>query len=406
VPSYRWSAIADGEVVRGVMDGADRGAVVDRLQRQGHIVLRAELTEKRGALSDLLAIDLGRRRELSKPALAEFTRELAIMLGAGQDLDRALRFVAEQGGTARSRALLAAIRDRVRGGSTLSAALATRPASFPRFYIGLVRAGEAGGNLGPTLDRIAGMLERQQALNATLVSALIYPAILVFAAIASIVFLLEFVLPQFTPLFEEAGAQLPGPTRVLLATGDVVGTAGPWLLLGALVIGLIGYRLVRRPAVRLAVDRVLLRVPVLGRLLREIIAARLTRTLGTLLQNGVPLLSALTIAAEGLGNRAAAAAVEAAATEVKGGTGLARPLTACGIFPERTTHLIQLGEEAAQLAAMALRAADIHDARVRQLTERMVALIVPTVTIGMGLAVAAIIGSLVSAMLSLNDLAV
>jgi general secretion pathway protein F len=160
------------------------------------------------------------------------------------------------------------------------------------------------------------------------------------------------------------------------------------------------------PTLRLKADRLVLRLPVVGRLLRETLAAQLTRTLGTLLQNGMPLVPALAIAEQALGNLAAAAAVNAASVEAKGGRGLARPLADTGIFPARTIHLLQLGEEAAQLAVMCLKAAELHDEQARLIVQRIVALAIPIITIAMGLAVAGIVGALLTAMLSLNDLAV
>jgi general secretion pathway protein F len=353
-----------------------------------------------------LQVELGRGRGLDKTALGEVTRELSIMLGAGQDLDRALRFVVENTRNARARGILGNVRDKVRSGSSLAAALAAEPRSFSKLYIGLVRAGEAGGTLPATLDRLATLLERERSLAANLRSALIYPALLIVAAIGSIVLLLDYVLPQFAPIFEQAGAELPAATRVLMTVGTVVGALAPWLFLALLAGGLIARQLLMRPAYRLKVDRMVLRLPVVGGLLRETLAARLTRTLGSLLQNGVPLIPALGIAKDALGNLAAAAAVEAAALGAKGGDGLARPLAAAGVFPARTIHLLQLGEEAAQLSSMALKAADIHDEQARLMMQRLVALAVPMITIAMGLAVAGIVSALLTAMLSLNDLAV
>jgi general secretion pathway protein F len=406
MPSYRWSAInGGGDVVRGIMEAPDRGAVVDRLQRQGQIVLRADPADRR-RLADLLHIELGGARGLDKAALAEVTRELAIMLAAGQDLDRALRFVVDNTRSARARAILANVRDKVRGGSSLAAALAGEPRSFSRLFVGLVRAGEAGGTLPATLDRLATLLERERSLTANLRSSLTYPALLVVAAIGSIVLLLDYVLPQFTPIFEQAGAQLPVATRLLMVAGAVVGTAAPWTLVILLAAGLIARQLLAQPSYRLKFDRLLLRLPVVGKLVRETLAARFTRTLGSLLQNGVALITALGIAKDALGNLAAAAAVEQAALGAKGGAGLARPLAAAGLFPARTIHLLQLGEEAAQLSAMALKAADIHDEQARLMMQRLVALAVPAITITMGLAVAGIVSALLTAMLSLNDLAV
>src|SRR5271163_2826526 len=405
--SFRWSAInGGGETVHGVMDAPDRSAVVERLQRQGQTVLRADPAEGRRGFGELLQIEIGGARGLDKTSLVEVTRELAIMLMAGQDLDRALRFVVDNTRTARARKILGNIRDKVRSGSSLAAALAGEPRSFSKLYVGLVRAGEAGGTLPGTLDRLAGLLERERSLTASLRAALIYPALLVVAAIGSIVLLLDYVLPQFTPIFEQAGAQLPTSTRVLMALGAVVGAGAPWVLAGALAVGLVARQLLARPANRLKLDRLLLRLPIAGSLLRETLAARLTRTLGSLLQNGVPLIPALGIAQDALGNLAAAAAVEAAALGAKGGAGLARPLAAAGLFPTRTIHLLQLGEEAAQLSSMALKAADIHDEQARLMMQRLVALAVPLITITMGLAVAGIVSALLTAMLSLNDLAV
>ena len=407
MPSYRWSAInGGGDVVRGVMEAADRGAVVERLQRQGQIVLRADPADRRRGLSDFLQVELGGARGLDKAALAEATRELAIMLAAGQDLDRALRFVVDNTRSTRARAILGNVRDKVRGGSSLAVALAGEPRSFSKLYVGLVRAGEAGGTLPTTLDRLATLLERERSLSANLRSSLTYPALLVVAAIGSIVLLLDYVLPQFTPIFEQAGAQLPTSTRLLMAVGTIVGAATPWLLVGVLAAGLVARQLLQRPANRLKLDHLLLRLPLAGSLLRETLAARLTRTLGSLLQNGVPLITALGIVKDALGNLAAAAAVESAALGAKGGAGLARPLAAAGVFPARTIHLLQLGEEAAQLSAMALKAADIHDEQARLKMQRLVALAVPAITIAMGLAVAGIVSALLTAMLSLNDLAV
>src|SRR5262249_17439372 len=226
MPSFRWSAInGGGDTVTGVMEAPDRGTVVERLQRQGHLVLRADPADRRRGLGELLQIELGGARGIDKTALGEVTRELAIMLAAGQDLDRALRFVADNTRSTRGRAVLGNVRDKVRGGSPPPPALASEPRSFSKLYMGLVRAGEAGGTLPEPLDRLANLLERERSLSASLRSALIYPALLVVAALGSIVLLLEYVLPQFTPIFEQAGAQLPASTRALMWLGTALGAA-------------------------------------------------------------------------------------------------------------------------------------------------------------------------------------
>jgi general secretion pathway protein F len=405
MPQFRWSAVSTGgDVVGGIMEAPDQRSVVERLQRRGQLVLRADLADRQHGLGDLLRLDLGVRRGLDKTALTEFTRELATMLAAGQDLDRALRFVVEHTAAERARTILGNVRDKVRSGSALAAALATEPRSFSNLYVGLVRAGEAGGSLPATLQRLADLLERERSLAASLHAAMVYPALLVIAAITSVVLLLVYVLPQFTAIFAQAGAKLPLSTQILLGLAGNLRAAGPWLAVGLIAAGVIAHRLLAQPIYRIIADRALLRLPIAGTLMREMAAARLTRTLGSLLQNGVPLITALAIAKDAVGNLAITAAVETAALAAKSGAGLARPLAESGLLPARTIHLLQLGEESAQLSAMALKAADIHDERARLMTQRLVALAVPTITILMGLAVAGIIGSLLTAMLSLNDL--
>ncbi|WP_431267086.1 type II secretion system F family protein [Dankookia sp. P2] len=408
MPAFRTLSIApDGTLARGRIDAPSEAAAIERLRRQGHLPMRTEPDAGgRPVLDAVLHAELGRGRgALRRQELTDLTRELAVMLGAGQDLDHALRFVVETAASARLRKVVGQLRDLVRDGSPLAAALARQPRSFPALYVGLVRAGEAGGTLAATLDSLATLLERQRALDASVRSALIYPALLLVASIGSVALLLTHVLPQFVPLFEQSGAQLPGPTRLLMAVGDAVAAHGALGLMLLGVLFLVARQLLRLPGPRLAADRLLLRLPIIGGLAREALAARFGRTLGTLLQNGMPLDAALGVVRDTLGNRAAVAAVEAATASAKGGAGLAGPLGAGKLFPLRTVHLLRLGEETAQLGPMALRAAEIHEERTRIGLQRLVALLTPAITVVMGALVAGIVAAMLLAMLSLNDLA-
>jgi general secretion pathway protein F len=337
--------------------------------------------------------------------VTDLTRELAIMLSAGQDLDRALRFLVETAPNKHVASVIGELRDNVRDGGTLAGALAKHPRSFSRLYVGLVQAGETGGALGSTLERMAEMLERQRALAATITSAMIYPALLMVAAIGSIVLLLTQVLPQFVPMFEENGVPLPTPTRMLIEAGDFLGTYWAYILLVLLLAGLGIHSLLGQPGPRMAADTLLLRAPLIGPLSKEVLGARLSRTLGTLLVNGVPLVGALGIVREVIGNRAGIAAVDSATILVKAGGGLAGALASARVFPLRTTYLLRLGEETAQLGELSLRAAAIHEEKTRIGVQRLVSLLTPTITIVMGAAIAGIIASLILAMLSLNDFA-
>lgn len=406
MPKFRYTAIdAAGKSIRGVLDAPSAAAVADRIHGQGSLLLRAAEIGARGRLADLLHTDLGIERGLSKAAIAHFTRELSVMLHAGQDMDHALRFLVESSENKRAREVLETLRNQVRGGKSLAAGLAEHPRIFSRLYVSLVRAGEAGGKLADALTHLADLLEREIRLTASVQSALTYPALLILAAVATVFLLLTYVLPQFTPIFEQAGARLPTPTRILIGIGDAVRADGGWALVALLCIFLGCYRLAREPAPRMAFERAMLKVPILGMLIRRAQAARFTRTLGTLLGNGVSLVGALAIARSVLGNLTAAKTVDAAATEVKAGARLAASLARGGFFPVQTIHLLQLGEETGRLADMALRAANIHDEQVHQSVQRLVSLLVPVITILMGVIVAGIVGSLLIAMLSLNDLA-
>jgi general secretion pathway protein F len=223
--------------------------------------------------------------------------------------------------------------------------------------------------------------------------------------IAAVTLLLTEVLPQFVPMFEQSGVALPASTRFLIAAGNFVQQDGLFLILGIVAVILAGRAALAQPRVHLTVDRILLRLPLIGGLAKEILAARFTRVLGTLLQNGVALIPALAIVRDAVGNRAVRAAVDQASLVARGGGSLTGALETARVFPVRTIHLLRLGEETAQLAAVALRAADIHEDKTRLAAQRLTSLLVPAITILMGAAVGGIVASLMTAMLSLNNLA-
>jgi general secretion pathway protein F len=406
VPKFRYSAVdTAGKRLNGVIEAANAAAVADRLHRQSYLLLRTDEVGTGGRFAEFLNADLEFYRGLPKTVIAHFTRELSVMLEAGQDIDHALRFLVETSDSKRATRILQALRDSVRGGKSLAVSLAEHPKVFSRLYVSLVRAGEAGGKLAESLAHLADLLERESRLAASVQSALVYPALLITAALGTIVLLLTYVLPQFTPIFAQAGAQLPTATRVLIGAGDFVRDDGLLILIAFLGIGLVAIRALREPSARMAAERAILHIPIVGPLIRRVQAARLTRTLGTLLRNGVGLVPALAIAHDVLGNLTAAKLVERATSDVKAGARLGTALAVGEFFPVQTIHLVRLGEETGKLADMALRAADIHDEQVHHTINRIVALLVPIITIVMGLVVAGIVGSLLVAMLSLNDLA-
>lgn len=405
MPRFRTRALAENQVVTAIIEAEDEAAVLRALRRAGQRPLRVEPMGRWPTWPGLGRLGAGRVRTLEAEEVMHLTRELGTMLRAGQDLDRALRFVVETAPSARIRTVATDLREQVRQGSPLHAALGRHPGSFPALYLGLVRAGEAGGALGETLERLGELLERQRALARTVRAALVYPVLLLVAAIASVVLLVTQVLPQFAVMFEESGATMPALTRALLEGGRFVADWWMMALLALLLLLLLLRTQLRRPGPRRLADGLLLRLPIAGPLAREVLAARFARTLGSLLQNGMPLIGALGIVRDVMGNLAAVEAVEATIGSARRGGGLAVALHESGVFPPRLIHLLRLGEDTAQIGPLALRAAEILEGEIQLRAQRLVAMMVPVITVVMGGVIAALVGSLLLAMLSINELA-
>ncbi|MBI5165568.1 MAG: type II secretion system F family protein [Magnetospirillum sp.] len=400
---WRWRAVDEsGEVAEGAMEAESADAVVAVLRRQGRLVLDV----RPGAGPGLLSRPLFVRNRLSERAVALLFRELATLLHAGLPLDRALDVMAELAGPTAAGRVCAALVGRVRGGSSLADAMEAEGDAFRRFAIGMVRAGEAAGALEVVTARLADFMERSVELREGLVSAMLYPLLLLAASVAAVTMMLTVVLPQFRPLFEQAGARLPLATQMVLAAGDAVEAA--WWLLPAAVVAAAMVVVRRRTdaAFRLALDRRLLAVPLFGRLTAELEVARLLKGLGTLLANGVPILAGLAILEGTAGNAAVAAAMAAAVDSLRHGRGFTEKLAAETWFPRVAVHLLAVGEETGHLDEMVGRAADILDSRARRTLDRGLALLGPVMTMVLGLLVAGVIAAILLAVLSVNDLAI
>ncbi len=408
---FRYRAVAaSGELVHGEMDAASQATVVERLRGQGHLPLAADEVAagagraRRLTLAQRLRQPILGSARVTRRDVAIMTRELATLLEAGLTLDQSLKLLIELAAGETLEGLLADLLERIQGGSSLADALGQHGELFPRVYVSMVRAGETGGALREVLSRLARYLDEAEALREQVKSALIYPALLLILAAVSIVILLTVVLPQFTPLFENAGARLPWLTRAVIAVGDGVQHYWWLLLAGGLGAIWVARRQLRRPARRAQVDRWLLRLPLLGELLAKIDTARFARALGTLLANGVPPLTALALVQDALTNAALRQALADAATVMKDGGGLAAPLGRTGVFPRLAVHLLGVGEESGRLDPMLLKIAEVFDRDVRSTIERLMALLVPALTIALGAIIGVIITSVLMAILSAYDL--
>ncbi|HET8554029.1 MAG TPA: type II secretion system inner membrane protein GspF [Rhodanobacteraceae bacterium] len=400
MPSFRYKAISTtGDTLRGNMDAASVEEVIAKLQDQGHTPLEAGPADAVTAAQSFAWL---RRGPFPGDQLALFTHQLATLLGAGQPLDRALTLLLELPEGASAKKLIERVRDRVRGGSTLSRALEEEHDVFPRLYISLVRAGEAGGALESTLRRLADYLERAQALRSSVINALIYPAFLLVGVVGSLVLLMAYVVPQFVPIFADMGVPLPWITRGVLGLGQII--QGWWWLILLVLVGaaLLWRARLRDPDARRAFHARLLGVRVIGPLLLKMETARIARTLGTLLKNGVPLLAALSIARQVTSNSALDQALAEAGEAVKGGAGLGTALSATKRFPRLALQMIEVGEEAGELDELLLKVADTFDAESRRAIDRLLAALVPVLTLVMTALVAVIMAAILLPLLSLT----
>lgn len=336
--------------------------------------------------------------------IAIMTRELSTLLDAGLTVDQALSFLLDVAENESQRGLITDLLQKVQAGSTLATALESHKSVFSNAYISLVRAGETGNALNEVLSRLAQFLDRNQQLTEQLKSALVYPIMLMIMAALSIVVLLALVVPQFTPLFESAGAELPPLTRLVVGLGDLTKRYW-WLgLIGTMGLLLWVRTALQTPVTRARIDRVLLKLPLIGDLIAKIDTARLARTVGTLLVNGVALPQALTIAKDTMGNALLRDKIGETLTSVKEGNHVTASLQQDGLFPKLATHLIAVGERSGHLDAMLLKVAEIFDQEVKTTIERLMALLVPVLTIIVGLVIATIIGAILTAILAAYQL--
>lgn len=380
---------ARGELLDGQMEASSSAEVVARLQEQGHLPVEAKPASEASGAS--VWKGLFKPRPFAGARLVQFTQQLATLLGAGQPLDRALTILLELPEDDAARRTIGDVRDAVRGGSSLSTALERQHGTFSRLYVNMVRAGEAGGSLQETLARLADYLERSRALQGRVINALIYPAILLVMVGLSLLFLLGYVVPQFAAMYESLNAELPFFTRIVLAVGLFV--RDWWILLLVLpALALWWFDRKRRdPAFRESFDAWLLRRRFAGALVARVETARLARTLGTLVRNGVPLMTALGIGRNVLGNRVLAADVEAASGEVKNGVALSTALGRGKRFPRLALQMIQVGEESGALDAMLIKTAETFEQETSVALDRMLAALVPVVTIVLALVVGGVV---------------
>lgn len=392
-----------GETEEGVRDAVDEQFLISALQAEGYIPIRIAPASSRS----FLGLGLGAKQfKLSQKDIGLFTGELATLLESGLPLDKSLLVLMDlTEDNERLSKLIARVLEKVKGGSSLADALEIQSGIFTRFYLNMIRAGEAGGSLGEVLTRLADYLESSRELKDTVSTALIYPVILLIMSVASLFVMLIFVVPQFTEMFESAGKALPVSTQIVVGLAEWLQSYWWVLIIGA--IGISGYmRLQLADPVRKKVwDGYFLKLPLLGNILLNKETANISRTLGTLLGNGVSIIAALVIVRETVDNLVLADAIHETAEQLKQGKHMSDALLEKGLFPKMAMQMIKMGEETGRLEEMLLRVATIYDKQLRVAIQRMLAFLEPALIITLGLMIAGIIVSILLAILSVNDLA-
>ena len=390
-----------GQTIDGVMEAPDARAVIERLHREAYYPIRVSPHAERRAW---LAPGVGSARVRARDLLA-FTQQLATLFEAGVPLDRALGILEELAPSPRLRVIVGDLQRSVRGGASLSEALAKHhPRPFSRLYINMVRAGEKGGVLEIALRRLAEFLESRAAFTEAVVSALAYPLVVTLVGGAAIVFLLTFVIPRFAGIFADLHQAIPLPTQILLSVSAAV-RAHWWVGVVALLAAVLGWRIWTGTADgRLAWDRILLRLPVIGPLVMKIETARFARTLGTMLQSGVPVLGALAVVGDMLTNQVVGRAVARLAETVKRGGTMAAGLAEHAGFPPLAVHMVRVGEETGRLEEMLLKVAETYENEVRVELKRVIGLLEPAMILAMGVLVAFIVVAMLMAIFSINEI--
>jgi general secretion pathway protein F len=410
MPRFSYTAYDDrGARAAGMIEAETREAAVEALFRQGRYPL--DLVE-----GGRIAAPRWWEREIllsggaPSRGLALLTRELATLVKADLAVDEALRIAQVQPlMPGRVRQTIARVLGRVLEGASLSEAFQAEGQAggraFPAYYVHVVRAGEAAGTLGQTLEELAGFLERSAELRGRIGSALLYPAMLMVAAVVAVAVIMSVLIPTIAPLFTDAGVEPPFIIGFLLGLQGA--TASHWpLALAAVAAAAVGFLVLSRNASwRLWRDRQLLRLPLVAGLVENGQTAIVARTLATLLRNGVPMLQALEIAGDVLSNRAMAAALRASAAEVKEGAALSGALARAGLFPELALRLTAVGEQTGQLDAMLDRVGSIYEQALQRQLGRLTNLLTPVLTLAMGALVGGLLLSVMGAIASVNDLA-
>lgn len=388
-----------GKVHSGKVESDSKEALVEKLRQSGYIVTKVEAKASAPTVSETFA----RWASVDSKDLSIFCRQFSTMVGAGLPLMRCINILIQQTSKAKMRDALEEIRREVESGSALSTALNKHDNIFPSIMIAMVRAGETGGILDETLERLAQHFEDEFELKSKIKTATRYPMVVMGIAFIVIIIMMAFVLPTFEQMLNGLGIELPLLTKILMTVSNFTKRYILFILL-FLLLGVFGItRYVRSPDGKKQVDRLLFRVPVVNKIVIKIATARLCRTLGTLVRSGVPIMQALEISEATSDNTVIAEGLVKAKESIKEGEGIAGPLEATGVFSPMVTQMIAVGEETGNLDVMLKKVADFYEKEVKYIVDNMSSIIEPILVVFLGVFVGGMILSILLPMLKVYE---
>jgi general secretion pathway protein F len=392
-----------GKIVEGLMEAPEEKAVINKLQNLGYIPIKIGAPSKSRSFSLEIDITAFFKRIYSRDVMT-FTQQLSTLLSAGLPLDKSLFIVAELTEKGEVQKVVRDVLASIQGGSSFADALVKHPKVFSKLYINMVRAGEAGGVLELVLERLVSFLESSQELKDYITSSMLYPVLLTGVCGIAIVILLTFVIPRFSTMFEEVGKGIPASAQFLMGLSAFI--KGYWWVILGVVAGIVVSvkKYLATEKGRLRWDGLKLKLIVVKALVQKIEVARFARTLGTLIKSGVPILSALNIVKETIGNVIIAGSLVGIHEGVKEGEGISKPLKNANTFPPLAIHMITVGEETGKLDEMLLKVADTYEQDVRNAVKRFISLLEPALIFFMAMVVGAIVITMLLAIISVNDI--
>jgi type IV pilus assembly protein PilC len=413
MPSFNYRALdKGGKEIRGRIDASSEATVIEKLRSMGYYP--TDVSKAKGQsvgqqnLEELPIIrtvwQLVTRGKVKSKTLTMFTRQLATLIGAGLPLLRSLRILEEQVESSNLKNCVSEVADDVEGGTNFSEALSRHPQVFSKLYVNMIKAGEIGGALEQVLERLALFAEKSQALRSKVMSALYYPIIVIIIASIIVGIVLTFVVPRFQEFWDEAGAELPGPTQILVTASEIIRNKALAVVLFVAALGIFYRNINNTDRGKFILDTVKLRLPVFGTLIQKAAVARFARTFGTLLDTGVPILQSLVIVKDTSGNEVVARAMVDIHNSIREGETVSEPMRQHSVFPPLVVHMIAVGEETGAIDQMLVKVAEAYEREVDSTVEGLTSLLEPLLIVMLGIIIGFIVIALYLPLFNIGDI--